>query len=74
MKPVFIVSRIFPTAIKHLEQQGAVVIEAEAQFYQKKYWAIARNLKQNLGYHFVRRVGHPKQIAVLSQKLSQVLV
>jgi hypothetical protein len=74
MKPVFIVSRIFPTAVKQLAEQGAVVIETETQFYQKRYWALAKDLKQNLGYHFVRRVGHRKLIDALSHKLSAALV
>jgi len=74
MKPVFIVSRIFPTAAKKLTEQGALVIETQAQFYQKRYWALAKNLKQSLGYHFVRRVGHRKLVDKLSQKLSAALV
>ena len=74
MKPVFVVSRIFPTAARQLIDQGAVVIETEVQFYQKRYWALAKNLRQSLGYHFVRRVGHPKLIDQLSRKLSDVLV
>lgn len=73
MKPAYIVSRIFPTAAKQLAEQGALVVETGVQFYPKRYWPLAKKLKQVLGYHFVRRVGHPKLIDQLSSKLSDAL-
>ncbi len=66
MEPVFIVSRIFATAAKELEDAGATVIETGVQSYQKENWPLARNLRDHLGYHFVRRVGHRKLVEQLS--------
>lgn len=69
MKPVFVLSRIFPTTSDELEQAGAIVVETETQFYQLKYWPIAKSLKQDFGYHFVRRMGHPVSVKRLSSQL-----
>jgi len=73
MTPVFVLSRIFPTTSEELEQNGAIVVETETQFYQLKYWPIAKSLKENFGYHFVRRMGHPISVQRLSAQLLQKL-
>ena len=73
MTPVFVLSRIFSTTSDELEQAGATVVETKTQFYQLRYWPIAKSLKQSLGYHFVRRMGHHASVHRLSSQLVQKL-
>jgi len=73
MTPTFIVSRVFSTTAEELEREGAIVIEAQAQYYQPKYWRIARLLKEEFGYHFVRKMGHPVSVRQLSRRLLEKL-
>jgi len=73
MSPVYLVSRIFSQSAKQLEQAGGLVLETQVQYYDRKHWDLAKELRDQLGYHFVRKVGHHKSMQQLAGKLSVML-